>query len=586
MLCQTFAVLNLSAQCNLTDCPDDAVLTSGVPFYNGTGITVPAIKFNNIYCPNGNSAIDIYLYQLLPNGERMDNCNVIGNAPNNIVGRAQVYFGAPSICIDSLFLIDIDITEADGFSICDGAIYEVVLALWVDDVNNGTLVIAEEQPATVYEIFPNEEGAQYIDYVAGIVTVEVENSDIDYPLIVNEIYEWDTYDTNTIYQTCEDFEFFAAGYSLLANCTPLSDYSNGIGSEIYNTLSYSINGSPSSSLITNTNGIGGPVSGNCYGGILTEEPVVLEASNMGLAVGDVMTITLTTTDFFTNESVSSSIVIEFEACEIECLPANNINAAAISDNGATITWSSPINEDGFIVEIRLKYSNNWVVQNTSVNFIILSNLASCEEYEYRITNTCDYDTFTSDIQEFSTIGCSVPCQALQGLFNNNATENSIVLAWDIYPNAFSYTLYYRRQGDALWYQDTDAIPLVILFGLPDCSNWEWYVVVNCDDGTFSPPSSIAYFSTTGCLKDDVITTTKDFYLYPNPAANYIQFEQNNEIEWETVYISNSVGQIFEYWSTDELSNNSINLQNYDTGVYFLHFLSYEGITSERFTINK
>lgn len=578
--------LNVEGQCTINDCPDAATLNSGTPYFNGNGITIPLVNFNNIYCPNGHSGLDVYLYQILPNGDRMENCNVFSATPDNIGGNVQLYFGAPDVCIDSLLVVDIEITEDDGFVICDGIKYEVVLALWVDDVNIGTLNLENDIPTTVYSAFPNGLNTNYIDYNAGIIEIDSNDDDIDFPYIVNEISLWNTTgnDNNIELQTCEDLELYVAGYSLLANCLPYDNFESGINSEIFNTLTYSINGSPSANLLVNNIGIGGPVTGNCYGGILSETPTIIPTSNFGLSEDDELIVTITTTDFFTAESKSSSITIEFEECEIECLAPNNINVGSVSDNAATISWSSPLTPDGFLVELRLKDSTTWQQYNTEVNFIIFSGLLSCEEYEFRISSTCDGQNYITEIKEFTTVGCPIPCQSIEGLFVNNPTSNSIVLAWDIYPNA-TYTLFYRMQNSATWLSDFSPFPLAILVTLAECTNWEWYVVVNCNDGTFSQPSVIQTFSTTGCFRDDTVERPLAFELYPNPATKHLMFNSlNDQTTWTNISISNSIGQILGYYNFNEISNNTINLPDLSTGVYFIQFLGNNKIESQRFTI--
>jgi len=574
-----------NGQCTIDDCPSAAAITSGIPFFNEAGIVIPSVKFNNIYCPDGHSGIDVYLYQLLPNGERMENCNVFGDSPDNLVGHTQLYFGAADICIDSVLVVDIEITEDDGFVICDGARYEVVLAMWVDDENDGTYVDGDETPRTVYSVFPNGLNDNYIDYNAGIVEINSIEDGLTYPYIINELTQWGTNISSEIeVQTCEDVELFVAGFSLLANCTPYGDFAGDISSEILNTFSYSINGSPNTLLLDVDLGIGGPVTGNCYGGILSESPTIIPTSNFGLSDGDEMIVSLATTDFFTNESKVNQLTIEFVECEIECLAPNNVNVGSVSDNSATISWSSPQTPDGFLVELRLEDETTWQTYNTQVNFIIFSGLSSCEKYEYRISSTCEGDLFATDIEDFTTVGCPIPCQPLEGLFVNNPTPNSIVLAWDIYPNA-SYTLYYRMQNDPIWLQDTSTFPLAILVTLEECTDWEWYVVVNCNDGTFSPPSNIQTFSTIGCFRKDNNEQYGAIDIYPNPTKDVLNFELlDNKTDWQTVSITNANGQLMQFNNINSLNNNSLDISELSAGIYFVHFSSTEKIESQKFIV--
>jgi hypothetical protein len=70
-------------------------------------------------------------------------------------------------------------------------------------------------------------------------------------------------------------------------------------------------------------------------------------------------------------------------------------------------------------------------------------------------------------------------------------------------------------------------------------------------------------------------TESSFEIYPNPNNGQFTIEFKNEIVNANIKITNQLGQVIQNIKTDEIKENRINVNftNFDTGVYFIHFVS-------------
>lgn len=338
------------AQCNLNSCGTPASLSANAPVFNSANrsIQINNITFANAACNAANFilGIDFYVYQLLPNGNRIINCNVLNPFPNNTLGVVHLDMGNTSIC-DKDFEIDNFIIDANnGFEICDGARYEIEMALYTTtnlNFKNLNKTVDAELNSSEYKLVN-----------LGVVETNISNTFSNgQPIITTEISNWASRSNSTIVVPCnQNVDIYVQGQSVIANCAPFNNFSNAIPSEMVNTFSYSVNGGvPVIIENSSTGASGGQLTGAinsiisaCYGGIMTDKvPYTFEASNLANACGGTtVKFIINTTDVFTGLSKSADYTIIYG----NCVPVLTVNNSSI--NNSVYAASQMVNSTGNI----------------------------------------------------------------------------------------------------------------------------------------------------------------------------------------------------------------------------------------------
>lgn len=351
----TFLFIQQSAfaQCNINFCGGSPILTASAPVFNSanSSIDIDNITFGNIGCTQGSftAGLDIYIYQLLPNGNRVTLCNVLNPSPDNVLGNVKIGLGQTSICGSSVNIGTITLDSSNGFIACDGALYEVEMALYV--TTNSSFLNSN---LTVYSQLSSTE---YLVNNIGTVEANMTNSfpGSGDPLILSNISEWGTGNSGTLNVPCNtDVDLFIQGQSLLGNCPPMNDYATVIPSEMVNVFSYQIGGTTTIVQSAFTGAAGGQTSGPnpslngaCYSGILTDNtPYTFLASNLANACnGNSVVLSISTTDQFTNQTVTDQLTIIYgtnTSCPTTLNYTNNILSGTYAAS-QSITASNTIN---------------------------------------------------------------------------------------------------------------------------------------------------------------------------------------------------------------------------------------------------
>jgi len=265
-----------------TGCEETQVLSIDPPMFDVTtsSIVFDNVTFGEFACSveTYQSGIAIYVYQLLPNGERMELCNVINTIPFNVIGITILDFGQISLCeastlngASTLNIGPIYFGEDQGFVVCDGALLEFEAALYLTD----NMSFDPNNSSVYTELDSN----QYIAVNIGTIEININNEfpGGGQPLTTAVINEFTSGSDGPLIVNCgDDVELYIQGVSRIANCPPYSDVSSGFTSELENELYYTINdGEPiyiHSPVLTGKLGgqLTGPdpdLGGLCFGGI-------------------------------------------------------------------------------------------------------------------------------------------------------------------------------------------------------------------------------------------------------------------------------------------------------------------------------
>jgi len=269
---------------------------------------------------------------------------------------------------------------------------------------------------------------------------------------------------------------------------------------------------------------------------------------------------------------------------LECKTPQSISATPVSDKSAVIIWSGETDNDVFIVSYRISDSDNWNKISNASPGILLNNLQACKEYEYKITAICNGTMSESSVtKSFITSGCEVTAMCelrkLNG-YTTNITKTSAFLIWDLIPGV-SYRFSYRESSDDIWKQYKTKLNYLILFGLNECTGYQWYIDVICANGTISNSNTINDFKTTNCAK--IISAGNlqksieevSYSLYPNPAQNFITISSKDETQ---ILIESQI-LIFDFYG--RLVKNveiftgqtAINIEDLHTGMYLVKIIN-------------
>lgn len=320
LILSTGLVNKVYSQCNINTC--GVTFSADTIYFDAANQALEITNINwgqlSCYTTNMQIGLDVYIYQILPNGSRSEACNVLNPFPDNLTGYVNFDFGSDALCRHTFNLDTITIDSSDGFYPCDGALYEVELALYVT-VDTAFL----NSGLTANNHLHSDE---YLMYSLGFVETHITNTfpGNGQPLLLNELSQWDTGINDTIWLNCnEDVELFMQGQSLLGNCEILSDFTAAIPSQTTNIFIYSVNGNPPQlvmdTTLTYSGGQLSDIQANnyCYGGILTHTtPYVFSSTLLNNPCdGTTVTLTLYTHDGFTNQLQTSKLTLVYrEAC--------------------------------------------------------------------------------------------------------------------------------------------------------------------------------------------------------------------------------------------------------------------------------
>jgi len=223
----------------------------------------------------------------------------------------------------------------------------------------------------------------------------------------------------------------------------------------------------------------------------------------------------------------------------------NLNLVTISDNSLIANWTMVPNNINYYVQYREVGVSAWSIYSTFGTAAILSNLDSCTDYEIRIGGDCSADGTSNfnPIMTFTTTGC-FQCTSPIGLYQFNIQGFSAIITWDVLVGASSYTYKHRKVGDSNWNSQTTTFPIAVLFGISDCTDYEWTLETTCFDGSTAQSSSTNNF-TTVCkdFSGRSFPRTDNLQLFPNPTNGNLNMIVPYNQEFIEMNIYNSTGQL-------------------------------------------
>ena len=138
--------------------------------------------------------------------------------------------------------------------------------------------------------------------------------------------------------------------------------------------------------------------------------------------------------------------------------------------------------------------------------------------------------FVDDIEVTLIPDCSIPV----GLSANGITTNSATVSWDP-GTATMFNVYYKEYNDAD-YTEVPSVsgPNLLLENLIHSTQYQWYVVAVCDDGSLQTSESATF--STGCAAIDSLPYFIDFEVAaPNTNLPFCWIRGNEDTETPSIY---------------------------------------------------
>jgi hypothetical protein len=180
-----------------------------------------------------------------------------------------------------------------------------------------------------------------------------------------------------------------------------------------------------------------------------------------------------------------------------CLAPFTLTASNVTDVSADIAWGSLAEVDSFNISYGTIGGAATVIFNLTQTQYGLTGLNACEEYWFLAQSICNGSTSDwSDTLFISTDGC---CEAPDGLVLSDATDTSILVAWNTVIAANSYQLQWRELGTPTWNNVSPSILGVtyLLTNLEPCTDYQVRVASDCAGGTTDYTPSVTT-QTFGC----------------------------------------------------------------------------------------
>ena len=208
------------------------------------------------------------------------------------------------------------------------------------------------------------------------------------------------------------------------------------------------------------------------------------------------------TTSFGNEFSKSS-----ETSLSPCNTPTGLYTTDITQTSAVFNWSTVSGAQSYSVQIRLPNGTWSYIPGSPFTYNTASvyGLSPGTYYEWRVRANCSYGQYSywSYPISFTTDGSSSSCDAPDWLGTFNITQTTATWDWSAVNGAVSYSVQWRFAGGT-WH-DLSGGPWsntwLNIGGLQPATAYEWRVRSNCSNGSSSPWSYSASFTTLGSTCD-------------------------------------------------------------------------------------
>ncbi|MEO8771549.1 MAG: fibronectin type III domain-containing protein [Ferruginibacter sp.] len=191
-----------------------------------------------------------------------------------------------------------------------------------------------------------------------------------------------------------------------------------------------------------------------------------------------------------------------------CTAPTNLSATVIATSGATFTWATVTGAVGYTVQYRpvTNPESAWINLTTQSTSTGVTNLVCGTVYQWHVATYCGTTANPpspySDIHDFTTPSCTIPCVVPVGLTTTNITATGVIFSWTAPAGAVAYIVQYRpiTNPESAWINLTATSTSITVTNLVCGTNYQWHIASYCGNSTNapSPYSDIHDFTTTAC----------------------------------------------------------------------------------------
>jgi len=272
---------------------------------------------------------------------------------------------------------------------------------------------------------------------------------------------------------------------------------------------------------------------------------------------------------------------------------SGVNLATANGSSAIISWGFNSGISQYEISYRVTGTATWNTTTSSTGLVYLTGLTDCTDYEVRVRAGCAgfYGGYSSTLS-FNSGNCIV-CTAPAGLYQFNFTSISAILTWDLLVGTSLYTLKYREVGSSTWMNYPTVLPIVVLFSISPCTDYEWTIETTCPNGSTALSSTMSYFSTEckGDIGDQLSFESKEgLKVYPNPADELVNivYTSDSYLDDVALDIINISGQTVHSEVRSSSDNHSsiwsVSVSDFIAGEYIIRIRTSEKVIHEKLLV--
>jgi hypothetical protein len=266
-------------------------------------------------------------------------------------------------------------------------------------------------------------------------------------------------------------------------------------------------------------------------------------------------------------NTSGWTTIPFTTLPEPCNAPTGLTIANTTQNASDISWNVQ-GGNSFEYVLNQTASNPASGTATTANSYSASGLNASTTYYFHVRTNCGNGNFST----WTTVSFTTddaPCIAPAGLTVSNITSSSANLNWTTQAgNTFQYVLDQTstnpNAGGTVTSNNTFAATT-----LNSSSTYYFHVRTDCGNGNFSDWSTVSFTtaSTVGLNEQEIISLS----VYPNPAHDLVTIAGQTEGTATLITVN---GQVLT--TIDLEKQNTLDLSGYESGVYFIKYVSEKG----------
>ncbi len=266
-------------------------------------------------------------------------------------------------------------------------------------------------------------------------------------------------------------------------------------------------------------------------------------------------------------NTSGWTTIPFTTLPEPCDAPTWLTIANTTQNTSDLSWNVQ-GGNSFEYVLNQTASNPASGTPATANSYSATGLNASTTYYFHVRTNCGNGNF-SDWTTVSFTTDDAPCIAPAGLTVSNITSSSANLNWTAQAgNTFQYVLDQTstnpNAGGTVTSNNTFAAAT-----LNSSSTYYFHVRTDCGNGNFSDWSTVSFTtaSTVGLNEQEIISLS----VYPNPAHDLVTIAGQTE---GTATLITVKGQVLT--TIDLEKQNKLDLSGYESGVYFIKYVSEKG----------